>query len=639
MSQVPSPFKFLDSYQKSDVKIFFGRTKETTELYNALSGVKHLMVYGPSGSGKTSLVECGLRNRFSNADWYALTIRKGNNINTSVYNSINEALKNKIPMNASLGLPSDPSIGFGEAVEKLFKERFQPIYLLFDQFEELLISGDQDEQKTFFESINKLIYDTVPCRIMLIMREEFIGHLSEFESLCPSILQNRYRVEKMGRKNVQEVIFQILEAPTYKQFYRVEDSNKLAEKILSRLPDKKMQIELAHVQVFLSELWDRAQSINKDNELPVLSTELIQKGDNLEKILESFLKKQIDTLEGDYGKGVPLELLATMISEKFTKLQLSETTIRLELEHKKVQSKSPISKLLKELVQRRILRTLKADDESQFEISHDSLALVVGQNLTEEMKMREKAADIYKVYDERKGLFTQDDIDYLRPYEKSLNFPPELQKRIQESNLAIQEQRQKEIEQKISDSNKKKKLRFLGAAIVVLIGFIAAITYLAMDAKKQEKLAKDETVRANIAEGEIKELLHLVMKGRGEQYENIPDSVLTKILFKQRTYPIDSLIIPKGSISPSNKGGENRNYTMWIDVPSFRKNEIEKVQYKFCRGFVDRLRTSIDPTSSFSIGYLGYGYCPQGYDIDIILKTGDTIHLNLSYEDFVKQTP
>ena len=551
MSRVPSPFKFLDSYQRSDVKVFFGRNKETNALYNALSGVKHLMVYGPSGSGKTSLVECGLRNRFSNADWFALTIRKGNNINTSIYNGINEALKNKIPMDAFSGLPSDPSIGFGEALERLFKERFQPVYLLFDQFEELLISGTPDEQQTFFEGINKLIYNTVPCRIMHIMREEFLGHLSDFESLCPSILQNRYRVEKMGRKSVEEVIFQILEAPPYKQFYQVEDSHKLAEKILSRLPDKKKQIELAHVQVFLSELWDRAQSKKKDNELPILSTDLIQKEDNLEKILESFLKKQMDELEPVYGEGVPLELLAAMISEKFTKLQMSEAAIHADLQHKKVKNKNPIPDLLAELVSRRIVRTLKIGDETQFEISHDSLALVVGQNLTEEMKMREKAMDIYRVYDERQGIFTQDDIDYLRPYEKSLKFPPDLQKRIQDSVVAIQVELQKEVEQKISDRNKKKKLRILVVAIVVLIGFMFAIAYLAYDAQEQRKLAEDKKVEALKAEEYAKELLKLVMKGRGEQYEKVNDTILSEILYKERTYPIDCLIVPKASVSRS----------------------------------------------------------------------------------------
>lgn len=44
------------------------------------------------------------------------------------------------------------------------------------------------------------------------MREEFIGHLSEFEPLCPSLFQHRFRLEKMGRANVRTVIQQMLES-------------------------------------------------------------------------------------------------------------------------------------------------------------------------------------------------------------------------------------------------------------------------------------------------------------------------------------------------------------------------------------------------------------------------------------------
>jgi MoxR-like ATPase len=57
MNDQASPFKFLDSYQQEDRDVFFGRNKEILDLYNALSGVKHLLLYGPSGSGKTSLIE------------------------------------------------------------------------------------------------------------------------------------------------------------------------------------------------------------------------------------------------------------------------------------------------------------------------------------------------------------------------------------------------------------------------------------------------------------------------------------------------------------------------------------------------------------------------------------------------------
>jgi hypothetical protein len=128
------------------------------------------------------------------------------------------------------------------------------------------------------------------------------------------------------------------------------------------------------------------------------------------------------------------------------------------------------------------------------------------------------------------------------------------------------------------------------------------------------------------------------MRGRGEQYENQNDTVLRELLHKERTYPIDSLIVPRASISPSNSGSENRNYMLWIDVPSFRKYEIKEVQYNLCRGFVDRLRISDEPSSSFSIGYLGYGYCPI-VQIDIILKNGDTVNSAFSFEEYFRENP
>ncbi|MBC7875462.1 MAG: DUF1566 domain-containing protein [Ferruginibacter sp.] len=491
MSQVNSPFKFLDSYQQPDADVFFGREKETTDLYNALSGVKHLMVYGPSGSGKTSLVECGLRNEFSDADWFAITIRKGPDINAGVFAAINKALDEKIELNPDTRMPVDSQIEFGQAVEKLFKERYQPVYLLFDQFEELLISGDAEEKKEFFTQLNKLIRDKVPCRIMLIMREEFIGHLSEFEPLCPSIFQNRFRVEKMGRKNVEEVIYHILEAPRYRAHFNVENSHQLAESILSKLPDRKKEIELAHVQVFLGELWDRAQPTKKNNQLPVLSAELIHDNDDLEGVLESFLKKQIKELESDYGEKVPLELLAAMISERFTKLQVSEAALQHDLEHKKVVSKKPIADLLKELEQRRIIRTIKAGDETQYEISHDVLALVVGQNLTDEMKMREKAGDIYRVYLERLGLFTLADIDYLRPFQQSLSLPPVLQVKMDVSIEFIKKKREEAL------AKTRKRLRIVYSLLgLALIAIIAAVI-LFFNADKQKEIAQ-KALKRNI---------------------------------------------------------------------------------------------------------------------------------------------
>ncbi len=499
MSQKNSPFKFLDSYEKEDVKVFFGRDQETQDLYDALSGVKHLMVYGPSGSGKSSLVECGLRNQFSDADWFALTIRKGRDINASVFIAINEALRDKIELDPKTKLPINPDIGFSEAIEKLFEERYQPVYLLFDQFEELLITGDKQEKIDFFTNLNTLIRNRLPSRVLLIMREEFIGHFSEFEPLCPSIFQHRFRIEKMGRKQVQEVVKAMLEAPQYETYFKVENSDKLAKSILEKLPDKRLEIELSHVQVFLGELWDRALEAKTENELPLFSADHLKKDDNLESVLESFLIKQIKELEKTYGKRVPIELLAVMISERNTKLQLSEANISTELTAKEVKCKRPLSELLKELERRRIIRAIKVGAESQYEISHDTLALVVGENKTEDMKMRERALGIYEVLMQKEGLFSQDDIDYLRPYEQNLAFPESLQHRISKSIAKIKSDKNEKL---LSQKKQLKRTRRF-ALVISIIGICAIIAsgfavIKEQEAKEQTQIAREQTKKSNI---------------------------------------------------------------------------------------------------------------------------------------------
>lgn len=539
MSAAASPFKFLDAYQQKDIDVFFGRADETTSLYNALSGVKHLLVYGPSGSGKTSLVECGLRNQFSDADWYALTIRRGDNINASVFTFINDALHEKIidPQTRKL---KEPGMDFGQAVEKLFAERYQPVYLLFDQFEELLISGAEDEKKEFFTGLNKLIRNKLPCRILLIMREEFIGHLSEFEPYCPSIFQHRFRVEKMGRKNVEEVIFDILNAERYKKYFTVNNSTKLAAAILAKLPDNKKEIELTHVQVFLSELWDRAQEHKQPNALPEMNTGLINVTDNLEGVMDSFLKKQMGQLDAVYGKGVTLELLAAMITERFTKLQTGVGELEKDLKLKNVQPNKPVAGLLKELETRRIVRPLNINNETRYEISHDVLALVVGQSRTDEMKNREKAEDAYKVYLERKGAYSQDDVDYLRSFQQVLAFSPELQRRVEESVAGIKNRQEEEL------NKARKRVRVL--RILLGIAFVAGIvaSYALVASNKAKKTAERQRSIASKALDSLymtraakEEITFLSLKSRANiilEANGCPEEILNEMNVLQKEH-------------------------------------------------------------------------------------------------------
>lgn len=497
-----SPFKFLDPYKKDDFDIFFGRGKQTEALYDALSGVKLLLVYGPSGAGKTSLVECGLRNQISDADWLAVTVKRNTDMNASVFARIRELLRQPFGLDSATQAPADAGFGFGDAAAMLFAEQFKPVYLIFDQFEELLIQGNDAEKQAFFTRLNQLVRFKTPCRVLIIMREEFIGYLSEFESLCPNIFQHRFRLEKMNRSDVREVIENILKAPRYQSDFTVSEPELLADKILARLPDDRKEIELTHVQVFLSELWDRSATNTAGRDRPAMHPDLVRPDDNLEGVLDSFLKKQLAELMPEFGGKAPIELLSVMISEQHTKLQPDSRELENHFAKNRITLPRPLPKLLDELVRRRILRSLIVGEQVRYEISHDVLARVVGQSLPEEIKLREKAEAIYRVYEGRQGYFTREDLDYLRPYEHYLSFGDRdlLRKRMDESEKWIYSNEQTEL---IKTRRRLRQTRSLLAAAMLAI--IAAIYFgkIARDnenyANRQAEIALNERNHAEIA--------------------------------------------------------------------------------------------------------------------------------------------
>ena len=159
------PFKFLDSYDRDDLGIFFGRDEEINSLYEMVFQSSVMLVYGASGTGKTSLINCGLAGKFEPHDWLALMIRRGTNINDSLEKVLNDAGGN-ISMVQETQVDTDwhdewsdePGTTavilspVGRSIKAVYQKSFRPVYLIFDQFEELFILGSVKEQELFIKT-------------------------------------------------------------------------------------------------------------------------------------------------------------------------------------------------------------------------------------------------------------------------------------------------------------------------------------------------------------------------------------------------------------------------------------------------------------------------------------------------------
>jgi AAA+ ATPase superfamily predicted ATPase len=193
-----SPFKFLDAFELRDRDVFFGRDEETEQLYQMVNKNRLVLVYGQSGIGKTSLIQCGLAGRYDSTDWLPIFVRRGDDFNQSFSAAIKKILPDVII----------PEIIGPDEIEAAFNKFLRPIYLIFDQLEELFILGSPEEQQKFIESICALHENDLPCRILFVIREEYLGALYDFEKIIPTLFDRRLRVEPMNASKVTDVLQQ-----------------------------------------------------------------------------------------------------------------------------------------------------------------------------------------------------------------------------------------------------------------------------------------------------------------------------------------------------------------------------------------------------------------------------------------------
>ena len=391
-----SPFKFLDAFELKDNNVFFGRKEETDELYNMVFKTPLLLVYGISGTGKTSLIQCGLAGRFTGPNWLPLFIRRTDNINAAIQRAFAPVIPEDMPAPENLK----------DTVSLLFRYYLRPVYLIFDQLEELFILGNQEEQETFARSIRELLSAELPCKIILVMREEFIGQLYHLEKEIPSIYDFRLRVEPMGFKKVKEVITNSFNAFNI----TLEDAGQNIKHIYRKISAGKSGVQLPYLQVYFDMLWredyDRAQGagapIHPGKEaagenIPALklTTAEIEAFGAIEDVLARFLRQQEQILQTDLGKNhadMPAHavrrLLGIFVTEEGTKRPVkffrADGIIRLEEKAARFLPYLPPEAqdfALERLISARLLRER---DNNILELAHDSLAALIDQERSDE---------------------------------------------------------------------------------------------------------------------------------------------------------------------------------------------------------------------------------------------------------------
>jgi WD40 repeat protein len=426
VTKMNSPFKFLEPYEKKDKNIFFGRDKEIDLLYNMAFTTNLILVYGQTGTGKTSLIRCGLANRFQEGDWFDLNIRRGDDIILSLWKEIYKNAETPVGIEASVT----------DGVNALYRDFLKPVYLIFDQFEELFILGTPGEQKEFFETIAGLLnsangggHQRVSCKIIFAMREEYIAWLYDFEKIVPGLFDFRIRVEPMHLSNVESVIqgsanaFDIL----------LDQPDETIKQIIENNKDIKGTIHLPYLQVYLDRLYREAAKFSppqgnnpgEQNGEIKFSPGLLGKIGKISDVMALFLDEQTQQmqqrLKSEYPDA-PDDVVWQVLNQFATAAGTSSPLQKKELYSKLPIQEDIIDFCLTGLEKARILRV--SDKDTTYEIAHDALAQRIDDKRSVEekafLKIEKLVKDLFAAYEDTTALLTKEELNYIEPYEEKL---------------------------------------------------------------------------------------------------------------------------------------------------------------------------------------------------------------------------
>jgi outer membrane protein assembly factor BamB len=467
-----SPFKFLDSFTEADRDIFFGREQEVEEVYAKIFQSKILLIYGASGTGKSSIINCGLSNKFMPSDWLQIPVRRGGNILSSMAQQIN-----KFNLSTPLENPARET-GAKElkaALSSVFLDHFKPIYLVFDQFEELFIFGSKDEWTAFTETMRYLLDSDLELRFIFIIRGEYLEFLAEFEEMIPGFFDNRVRIEKMTRSKARESII----GPCHRAGIEVEDG--VAENLLDKLSPGGGRVELTFLQVFLDKLYKQATERTPSGEPIRFTNEEVERLGQMSDVLAEFVDEQLFKMDNTK--------LATAVLKSFVSLQGTKVPLTMDQVKESLQKRddtidsAELSGILQSLVAKRILKD--QDDEGRYELRHDSLAQKIFEKISLQEKERLEVEQFLnlslKEYQKRGTHLSEDDLTYVAPHLRKLNLSKELNQFIELSRKRSNKQRRR-----------RRNRAILGVIILMLsLASVIGFVYSSQQKNRADALAEE----------------------------------------------------------------------------------------------------------------------------------------------------
>jgi len=547
------PFKFLDSYDREDTSIFFGRDEEISALYEMVFQASILLVYGASGTGKTSLIQCGLASRFQTHDWLALTIRRGSNINIAFENALVAAGGNSSEAEdmswlddlmefdtEQVATTPKQLTPFAEKFKAIYLKSFRPLYLIFDQFEELFILGSKEEQQQFIATVKEILQLAQPVKMIFSIREEYLGHLNEFEKAVPELFRKKLRVEPMNLDKVRKVIVGATTHETSNVRVQAGETDAVAEAIFNKIKgkEKTLTIQLPYLQVFLDKYYLTITNDNNRQADALFDMHSLNKLGDIGDVLSTFLEEQAVSVTKTLSNRFPTISIAIVwnILSPFATLEgTKEPMEKANLYRLTGLEPTLIDQTIETFIDSRILRYTEETD--QYEIAHDSLAKRIAEKRSDEqiavLEIKRLIKSQTSLKADAREPFSEKQLTFIEPFLGKIQLSPEEEKLIAQSREAItkrraEEQRARDEENKRLREKQHAQKRFIRWMVVASFVSILLAVFSVFSWLQAKKSSKKANKSAEIAEFALKKADSTARVAQENLYQNIRNQAVAK---------------------------------------------------------------------------------------------------------------
>jgi hypothetical protein len=253
----------------------------------------------------------------------------------------------------------------------------RPVVFFVDQFEEIFVRQDRESRDRFAAAIEgALAQARGQVRFVFSFREDFLARLAEFRERIPTIFHNEIRLSRLSNDACRAAIIE----PA--KLFGLEVEPALSDRLLADLSDEG--VDPPQLQIVCDALYDSLPPgetrMTLDSYRTLGGTRQIL-ADYLERVLRELSPRERETTR---------EVLKHLVTAENTK-----TVSRLtDLARLVARSEDELSRVLAELLNRRLVREVQREEGSWYELTHEYLVQEIARWLSEQEKELKRVREL-----------------------------------------------------------------------------------------------------------------------------------------------------------------------------------------------------------------------------------------------------